>query len=234
LFFITTAWGAKGFTTDLGVPPERIRVVRWGANLDRQEVPARGTVLGRTRGDRLRLLFVGKEGKRKGLDIVLETLTELNRQGVASDLVVCGCQWTGSIPAQARILGLLDINVPAQREQLRDAYQQSDLFFMPTRAETYGMVCCEAAAYGLPAVTTDVGGVAEVVQHNRTGLVLPLAAGPREYAAAIRDLWLDEQRYRQMVVTARDAYESELNWDTWGRKVAAWMVEDLQSLRGGR
>jgi glycosyltransferase involved in cell wall biosynthesis len=90
---------------------------------------------------------------------------------------------------------------------------------VPTRADCFPIVFCEASAFGLPVVTTDVGGVAELVLDARTGRVLPATADATEYARAIEALHADATAYKSMVLAARDDYERRLNWDAWGRSV---------------
>lgn len=48
--------------------------------------------------------------------------------------------------------------------------QASDIFVMPTEEEAFGLSVVEAMACGLPVVTTDVGGLAEIVSHEKSGL----------------------------------------------------------------
>ncbi|WP_137463714.1 glycosyltransferase, partial [Escherichia coli] len=43
---------------------------------------------------------------------------------------------------------------------------------LPTIADCYGMVFCEAAAFGLPVVATDTGGVSSIVINERTGILI--------------------------------------------------------------
>jgi L-malate glycosyltransferase len=58
--------------------------------------------------------------------------------------------------------------------------RECDLLLMPSRSESFCIAALEAMACGLPVVASDVGGLAEVVQHNRTGMLFP----PGDYASA--------------------------------------------------
>ena len=87
------------------------------------------------------------------------------------------------------------------------------------------MVYAEAAAFGLPCVTSDVGGVASLVLDGPTGRVLPANSDGSRYAECIREIVSDPARYRAMALAARDRYESDLNWDRWGRAMASILRE---------
>jgi glycosyltransferase involved in cell wall biosynthesis len=89
----------------------------------------------------------------------------------------------------------------------------------PSRAEAYGVVACEAAAYGVPVLGSDVGGIPTIVQNGETGYILPVDAGPEEYATRIVEALAGE--YAEVRRAARRRFETTLNWDAAGRAVAA-------------
>ena len=62
-----------------------------------------------------------------------------------------------------------------------------DLFVYPSLFEAYGMALAEAAAAGVPAVTTDVGAASRIYHHGSTGFVIPAGRADR-FAASLRDL----------------------------------------------
>src|SRR5436190_335365 len=82
-----------------------------------------------------------------------------------------------------------------QRRQLEKLFETSDFLLLPTRSECYGMVFCEASAYGLPSITTDTGGISGAVKDGENGFMLPLSARGQEYAEAIAKVYLDDQLY---------------------------------------
>lgn len=54
-------------------------------------------------------------------------------------------------------------------EKLAAAFASADIFFLPSRTETLGLVLLEAMAAGCPVVTTGAGGTSDIVQHGVTG-----------------------------------------------------------------
>jgi glycosyltransferase involved in cell wall biosynthesis len=95
-------------------------------------------------------------------------------------------------------------------------YLEADFLLLPTRNECFGIVFCEANAFGLPAITTCTGGVPEVVRNGENGFVLPLEARGDAYALLIASLYRDAAQYAQLVLSSRAAYDERLNWDSWG------------------
>ncbi|MCI0596961.1 MAG: glycosyltransferase family 4 protein, partial [candidate division Zixibacteria bacterium] len=98
---------------------------------------------------------------------------------------------------------------------------------LPTRYECYGVVFCEAAAFGLPVITTDTGGVSGVVREGENGYLLPYEAGGADYAQLIAEICADENRYNELVQKSRKEFEDRLNWDTWAQTVKRLLAEKL-------
>ncbi|WP_328469948.1 glycosyltransferase family 4 protein [Actinoplanes sp. NBC_00393] len=117
-----------------------------------------------------RLLNVASLTPRKGQDVLLAALTQLG------DLDwTCTIAGGGPVPdhdgERVRFTG------PLVGPALDDAYANADLFVLPSRAETYGMVVTEALARGLPVVASNVGGVSEALG-TVPGSTEPGSAGP--------------------------------------------------------
>ena len=76
-----------------------------------------------------------------------------------------------------------------------------DVFALASRSEGLSVAIMEALALGLPVVATDVGGIPELVQHGREGLLVP-PGRPRELATALVTVLTDAERRRQMAEAA--------------------------------
>jgi glycosyltransferase involved in cell wall biosynthesis len=73
----------------------------------------------------------------------------------------------------------------------------------------------ESNSYGVPAITTHVGGVPDVVKDGVNGYCLPLNADSAAYASLITTIFLDKEQYHQLIKSSRIRFEEELNWDKW-------------------
>jgi len=231
LLLYPTRWAAASAVADYGADPARIRILPYGANLIDHPAPASGAPFG---GDVCRLLMVGVNWEIKGGRIAVEALAALRAQGVAAELTIVGC--TPPAPVEApglTIVPFLDKNLPEARDRLDALYRDAHFLILPTRCECYGIVFCEAAAYGVPSVASHTGGVPEVVREGENGYTVPLAAGGATYAARIAEIWTDRNRYAALRASSRLAYETRLNWDVWGRD-AAEAVTALVAARNPR
>lgn len=209
-----------------GAAPGKVRVIPWGANV---QAPDRATVaaaIDRRGGPPLRLLFVGRDWGRKGGDIVLAACAELVGRGIELQLDLVGlAEPPVALPAYATSHGLLDQRRPEDAARLQTLFGQADLFFVPSRAEAFGMVFCEAAAFGLPVVSTRTGGIVSIVRDGVTGRLLPVEADGPAYAELIATELLDPAVRRRLAHAALAEYHERLNWDAFGRQLMATLHE---------
>ena len=91
---------------------------------------------------------------------------------------------------------------------------------MPTRSEGFSTSLLEAASCGLALITTDVGGVDELVPSPEYGRVIP-SADPRKIAQAIRELEEDRNLCRSLGQNARQRTEELFTWKKTAQKVEA-------------
>ncbi|WP_247383483.1 MULTISPECIES: glycosyltransferase family 4 protein [unclassified Bradyrhizobium] len=212
-------WAAESAVRDYGADRARVHVIPWGANLE--ETPGRASVLGRRKPGPCRLLFIGANWQEKGADIAVGTVTELRGRGIEAELVICGCTPPKPFAQDGvTIIPFLDKNDREQRNRLDQLYRDADFFLLPTRADCYGIVFCEAAAHGVPSVAPATGGVSCAIRDEETGILLPPNATKVDYAAAISETFANPDRLARLRRSSRDAFESRLNWQVWARRVS--------------
>lgn len=156
--------------------------------------------------------------KTEGLLWVIRACGELNRQGSRLSLVIAGEGKergrlerfaSEQLPGSVRFVG----KVP--REDMSRFYSAGDIFAFPGFRETLGMVFLEAQSCGLPVVACANGGIPEVVQTGKTGILTPMKTmGP--FVEAMDRLLKDEDLRRRMGKNAslyvRDRHDLEKNY----------------------
>ncbi|MHC4838314.1 MAG: glycosyltransferase family 4 protein [Planctomycetota bacterium] len=209
-------WAADSAIGPYGADDDKVEVVPYGANLD--PVPERAQALGPRDDELCRLLMVARDWERKGGDIAVAVVEELDRMGVPARLTVIGnCPVDHPL---VEAVGILNKDVPEQAARFQEHFARSHALLLPTRADCSAIVFAEAAAYGMPAFTTRTGGVPESVIDGETGQLFALDAPPRAYAEAIAAMWQEPGSGATMRAGARDHFERTLNWESWGRAAA--------------
>ena len=214
----SSAWAAGSARDDYGADPGKLAVIPFGSNYPGP--PSRAQALQHTAAPdgTCRLFLLGGEWKRKGADVAYAAMVALQQLGVPATLTVVGC----SPPDPAafpnpglRLVPFLNMGVEADRQQLHELFSTADFFLMPSRAECAAIAFCDANAFGLPVLTTDVGGISSFVQQGVNGYMLPATAMGEDFAHQIKQLLDDPSRYERLRQQSRDEYEARLNWDTW-------------------
>ena len=220
-----SSWAARSAVDHYQADPSRVNIVPFGANLD--PAPAREKALRSLSMDKCRLLFVGVNWPHKGGDIALETLTDLERSGVSAELTVVGCTPPSRHPG-LRVFPFLNKNNQSERQLLDKLYGEADFFLLPTRSECFSIALCEANAFGIPVLSTQTGGLSDLVREGVNGFLFPLEARGNQYAARIREVYSDANRYRMLRISSREEFETRLNWDAWGGRMRTilWKAVD--------
>jgi glycosyltransferase involved in cell wall biosynthesis len=115
--------------------------------------------------------------------------------------------------------------------EIPDFYAALDVFAMPSRTDSFGIVYLEAWANGLPVVAADAGGVPEVVTHGENGLLVPFGDA-RAIAGSIGRL-IDEPEYADRLgIAGRSLVESGYGWDDRFRTLLGHVERAIEIRRG--
>lgn len=166
----------------------------------------------------IRLLVVGKEYHRKGVDIAIEVTRLLNESGIPTILRVVG--QNGIDTDQVRFLGLYSKDDPKELQSYIDHYRWAHFMIFPSRFDAAGIVPSEAAAFGLPTITNYAGGLGTTVENGVSGVVLEQNSPPSAYVKIIQKYINDPDAYQQLRLSTYKRYQEKLNWDVLGQKLA--------------
>ncbi len=133
--------------------------------------------------------FVGRLVAEKGVPELLEAAGVVRRRFPAVRFLIVGpldeSKADAITPADATTAGVADVcRFVGMRNDMPAMYALMDVFVLPSHREGVPRSPMEASAAGRPCIVTDVRGCREVVQHERTGLVVPVQQ-PRALADAV-------------------------------------------------
>lgn len=179
-------WIKGDIEQHFGFSPERIHVVYNGVPAFNPPPNSRAEMrkeLGLAADDYV-LLFAGSGWDRKGLRFAIDAV---NSCASRATLLAAGRGRPETMPRSARVRFLGPVS------EMSRVLAASDAFLLPTLYEPFSNACLEALAAGLPVLTTEHNGFAEIIERGVEGEVFP---DPREIAALAAgiDRWADAAR----------------------------------------
>jgi len=173
------------------VPHERLVVVHNGVDLERYRPGRHASAAQRLREEQVSgpgrvWVFAGSGFPRKGLDTALRALQML---GGESELWVVGRDTIGPWEQLARRLGVRErVRFLGYRSDLEVIYEAADGLILPTRYDSFSTVCLEAAASGIPVLTSGTNGAGEFIEAGGAGRVVSDPDDVEDFACGLAEL----------------------------------------------
>ena len=162
------------------------------------------------------ILFVGRISPEKSLETLLEALLKVKSN---YELWIAGPvqdqryffwlkkKYFGKFNNNIKVFGLL------QKDELKKCYAKADLFVLPSKMETFGLVLLEAMSSHLPIISTEVGAAKELIKDWQNGFIVPVGDW-KAMAEKINLLLTDKDLRYRMGENNRKLVEKKFNSDT--------------------
>jgi glycosyltransferase involved in cell wall biosynthesis len=208
-------WLGRSFIEDFGSHPDKVVAVGAGLNLQTiPEVPERDFATPR-------LLFVGKDFKRKGGEQLLAAFARLRQRRPDAELWIVGPEDPPTTLPGVRSFGRINRDTPTGDGELLRLYREATVFVMPSIFEPWGSVFLEAMACALPCIGSDCCAMPEIVLQGATGY-LAAPGSVDSLDAVLASVVDDPLRARAMGRAGRRRVLDHFTWDhVAGRIVAA-------------
>jgi len=194
-------------------PRDKIHVVLNGIDFDRVKTSAPGAP------ERIRqefcseggylLLIVARLHPEKGHHYLFNALRDIQeRVGRPVRLLVAGVgTFEAAYKEEVRSLGCVEmVRFLGFRKDIPDLMAAADLVVLPSVAEAFGLVAAEALHLGTPVVATRAGGIPEIIEDGKNGLLVD-TGNSEALANAITDLLKDPDRRQEMTRALRKSGE---------------------------
>jgi glycosyltransferase involved in cell wall biosynthesis len=204
--FVPSKYAAQTFV-DRGIAADKIIVNGMGVDFEMFQAPSSRSL------DRMpRIVFAGGVGIRKGVPWLLKAFKRLSSK---AELHLIGPvspdyekMLRKEIGANVFVRGALP------GHDLSSEYGRGDIFCLPSLEEGYGMVIPQAMACGLPVVTTNVVGAADLLQHAHNGLIVS-PADSTALSDALERLIDDVDLRQTMGAYAQATVQQGQGWDDY-------------------
>lgn len=201
----------------LGAPPERIDVIPHGEFSFYREFavdPAR------EKSKEQRLLFFGRIHEYKGIRILLEAFSQIKEQLPQAKLTIAG---EGDLrPYRDQLEKLEDVEVRNHwipDWEVADLFTNAELVVLPYLDASQSGVIPIAYSFAVPVVATNTGGLAEQVEHLRTGILVP-PNDSKALADNVVQLLANPLLRAELGKNGWEKAQKEWNWETISSQVA--------------
>ena len=199
--FTMGQWLADFLHENCGVPTEKLHVVGAGFN-----IPEVALDISKRKGNKI--LFVGRDYKRKGGELVVKAFKILKeRYRRDAELYIVG---PSDNPLKEEIAGVYYAG-NLNKGEVAEYYEKCDIFCMPSYFEAYGIVFSEALISGLPCIARDKYAMKEIVRDGIDGLLLK-EESEEELASMMNELLKDEI-IKNQVLKNRQEYVDKYSWE---------------------
>lgn len=201
------------FCKVVGVNPDKVNVIPNGIM-----IPASLPV--RTDAPACKILFLGRLGRRKGVDVLIQAL---------SSPQVRQLQWTATLAGDGEVQKYQEEIVRADLDQrisilgwvgaegVVDLLKSADVLVLPSLYEGLPMAILEGMAYGLAVIATPVGAIGEVIIHRQTGLIVEPGSSA-SLAQAFQSVIVDLPLRQQLADNARALAQAQYDARDFGRR----------------
>ncbi len=127
---------------------------------------------GKESSEVIQILSVGRNHWKKGYSLAIDACHKLKQEGIAFKYTIIGGKDSEELIWQIYDLNLMDeveLVGAVDYEKIMDYYKSYDMFLLPSLEEGIANVVLEAMANGIPVVSSDCGGMAEVIQDGQNG-----------------------------------------------------------------
>jgi len=212
--FTSSSFCSMSLVEDYGEDPGRVECVFTGSNV------STAGAAGVEREPRT-ILFVGYEWERKGGPDLVAALRIVRESVSGVKLIIAGCR-----------PGLQDPGVEERGRiplsEMRDLFARAAIFCLPSHREPSATALGEACAFGIPSVSTRVGGTLDRVIDGETGWLVEPGDVPALAAALIQALEHPEEAHRRGE-NARAHFLRHFSWDAVGDKIGCSVRGFLES-----
>ena len=223
LFVPFSNWAGDILKADCGVPAERVHPINVGLDLELWPFIPKAD---RPVSARPQILFVGGNFVRKGGDLLLQVYQQ--HFANQADLHLVTKEPPEKLPPGVQVYTDLNANDP----RLRQLYDESDLFVLPTRADVSSWVAMEAMATGRPVIATRMGGIPDIVRQGETGFLIE-PDDAVALAEAMRTLLGDSDLRRSMGVAGHAVVERDFNSSVCVPRILSAMKQAVAATSSG-
>ncbi|KNH17536.1 glycogen synthase [Priestia megaterium] len=172
-----------------------------------------------TNSRKLVITCVARLGPRKGHNHLFEALTHLKKYTSNVEVLIVGDgQMRGKLEKQKKALNLSMVKFLGSRDDVPSILNKTDIFVLPTINDSLPLSIIEAMHSGIAVISTNCGGIPELIKHNKTGIIVE-PGSPEQLAHALKFLINHKEARDKMGTNAKVYAKNHLTIDSMIGKI---------------
>lgn len=176
--------------------------------------------------------YVGRLSKEKGIQYLIEAAEILNESDIPIKVLIIGDgpekKDSECLVRQKGLEG--KVSFTGFQTNVKSWIPAMDVFVLPSLIEGTPMALLEAMAYGIPVVASDVGGVPQIIDSGKEGILVS-PGKPEEIAAGITRLYNDDSLREDFATAAYKKVKSNFDIKDWTKKIEAEYLKVIKKDR---
>lgn len=205
--------------------PNAVDASKFQVNVDRGAARAR---YGVGWNEKL-ILYVGRLVPQKGVEFLIQAVPKIAGRYPGAKFVIVGEGWLrGHLEYLANMTGQrwrVNFTGFIPESELIALMRSADVLVVPSIYEPFGIVALEGMAADVPVVASQVGGLAEVVEHDRTGVYVYMR-NPDSIAWGVDRVLSNPDHAQWLVKNGREAVQKTYSWEAVAKKTSE-LYEDV-------
>lgn len=213
---------AKHMIEDFRTPRKRIRLIPRGVDMDKFKYKPMNSTKQKSE---YTIAMVGRITPMKGHKYFIRAIAKAVREIANIKVLIIGEASSNKKKYEAELMTLVNrlslskcVDFLGRRDDVPKILQRTDLLVLPsTGPEAFGRVIIEAQATGVPTIATKVGGIVDIIKHEKTGLLVP-AFDTNLLSQAIVRILKDRKFALKLSTQARADVEKNFNLEKMYKK----------------
>ncbi|MBZ6484019.1 glycosyltransferase family 4 protein [Priestia aryabhattai] len=172
-----------------------------------------------TSSQKLVITCVARLGPRKGHNYLFEALARLKKYTTNVEVLIVGDgQMREALEKQKKVLDLSMVTFLGSRDDVPFILSKTDIFVLPTINDSLPISIIEAMHSGTAVISTNCGGIPELIKHNKTGIIVEPGSS-EQLAHALKFLIINKEARYKMSTNAKIHAKNHLTIDSMIRKI---------------
>ncbi len=201
---------SKDLLINNGISAEKLRLVPYGVDINFYNFLNRSKTI-----NKIKILYVGGLNVNKGIFYLLKAFEDLDPDKFELILVGnCTFNINNILEKNKNNIRFLGFK---NKDELKEIYQSSDIFILPSLIDSFGLVVLEAMASGLPVIVTENVGAKDIVIDGYNGFIIK-AKDEEAIKEKIMYFYNHRERIKEMGLNARETAE-KYTWENYRKNI---------------